>query len=63
MLENMQVAQTGQADLFAPAFAPADLVQTHPLHDAILQELSQLDPDTLTPKAALEWLYQLKQKL
>jgi DNA mismatch repair protein MutS len=63
MLENMQVTQTGQADLFAPAFPPADPIQTDPFHDAVLQALSQLDPDTLTPKAALEWLYQLKQKL
>lgn len=37
--------------------------QTDPATKALLEQLRQLDPDHLTPKQALEWLYQLKQQL
>lgn len=59
-LENeayKQVAQHSpiahQQDLFARA---------EPVHPAILQ-LQEMNPDNLTPKEALEWIYQLKAEV
>jgi DNA mismatch repair protein MutS len=43
-----------QTELFLPASEP-----TSPA----LEALHSLDPDTLTAKEALDWIYQLKQKL
>ena len=54
-LENREAGQNGQPDLFAAA--PAADNQTHPALDA----LAALDPDTLTPREALEKLYELKR--
>ena len=69
-LEAQQHAGEAQIDLFAPppepepaplapppAVAPAP---TDPLADEVLQALRALDPDTLTPRAALDALYRLK---
>jgi DNA mismatch repair protein MutS len=62
-LENRQIGDGAQPDLFAAApFAeppePAE-AQTHPA----LAALRDIDPDTLTPRAALDLLYQLKRQL
>jgi DNA mismatch repair protein MutS len=57
-LENAQVASAGQGDLFA-ALAPVDEPESSPA----LDRLRQLNPDSLTPRAALDALYQLKDLL
>ena len=54
MLENMQVNQAGQGDLFAPQPAPEPVAS--PLED----RLAGIDPDDLSPREALEILYELK---
>ncbi|NYG31549.1 DNA mismatch repair protein MutS [Sphaerotilus montanus] len=70
-LEAQQHAGASQIDLFAPApepepapLAPPPAVvapaPTDPLADEVLQALRALDPDTLTPRAALDALYRLK---
>ena len=53
-LEDAQVQAGPQGDLFAAAQASA--VAEHPA----LAQLHELDPDSLTPKAALDMLYALK---
>ncbi|HQT00852.1 MAG: DNA mismatch repair protein MutS [Hydrogenophilales bacterium 16-64-46] len=57
-LEDAQLQPGPQGDLFA-AHLPNDEVPTHPA----LDQLRELDPDTLTPKAALDMLYALKAHL
>ncbi len=52
-LENQSVQREGQGDLFAPAAEPED----HP----VLQRMRDITPDELTPKAALDLLYELKR--
>jgi len=54
-LEDAQLQPGPQGDLFA-AHLPADEPPPHPA----LDQLRELDPDTLTPKAALDMLYALK---
>jgi len=54
-LENQQIVEHGQGDLFASA-APAE-PEPHPA----LERLAALNPDELSPKAALEALYELKK--
>ncbi|MFW5431536.1 MAG: DNA mismatch repair protein MutS [Methylophilaceae bacterium] len=55
-LENNQVQQSeGQPDMFAATAEPAEA----PQHPAV-SELESIQPDDLTPKQALELLYQLK---
>jgi len=54
-LENQSVTREGQGDLFAQASEP----QEHPL----LEKMREIKPDELTPKAALELLYELKKVL
>ncbi|GAA4012130.1 DNA mismatch repair protein MutS [Actimicrobium antarcticum] len=68
MLENQSVQQTPQFDLFAAPFAdPLDESSfTTPTPEiaqasALLTALDQIDPDALTPREALEQLYQLKR--
>ncbi len=56
-LEDAQLHAGPQGDLFAAAQASAA-----PEHPA-LDQLRELDPDSLTPKAALEMLYALKVHL
>ncbi len=53
-LEDAQLQAGPQGDLFAAAQASA--VPEHPA----LDQLRELDPDSLTPKAALDMLYALK---
>ena len=55
-LENSQVMQNiNQPDMFAADIMPAEIPQ-HP----VVIELEAIQPDDLTPKQALELLYQLK---
>ncbi|MEO1767608.1 DNA mismatch repair protein MutS [Thiobacter aerophilum] len=55
MLENQSVAASNQGDLFATRLEPAP----HPA----LERLRETDPDALSPRAALERLYELKRLL
>lgn len=58
-LENNQVAQhSAQSDMFVHAPEPIEAA-LHP----IIAEIEALQPDDLTPKQALEFLYQLKKSL
>jgi DNA mismatch repair protein MutS len=57
-LEDAQLQPGPQGDLFA-AHLPNDEAPTHPA----LDQLRELDPDALTPKAALDMLYALKAHL
>jgi DNA mismatch repair protein MutS len=57
-LEDAQLQLGPQGDLFA-AHLPNDEPPPHPA----LDQLRELDPDTLTPKAALDMLYALKAHL
>ncbi len=57
-LEEAQLQSGPQGDLFA-AHLPNDEPPPHPA----LDQLRELDPDALTPKAALEMLYALKAHL
>ncbi|MBD3811120.1 MAG: DNA mismatch repair protein MutS [Betaproteobacteria bacterium] len=54
-LEDAQLQPGPQGDLFA-AHLPNDVPPPHPA----LDQLRELDPDSLTPKAALDMLYALK---
>jgi DNA mismatch repair protein MutS len=59
-LEEESAARSPQGDLFAPAAAPAaPPATTHP----VLDRLRDLDPDRLSPRAALDVLYQLRREL
>jgi DNA mismatch repair protein MutS len=56
-LENQQIVEHGQGDLFAAA--PVAEAEPHPA----LEQLAALNPDELSPKAALEAVYALKKLL
>jgi DNA mismatch repair protein MutS len=58
MLENQQIAPSGQGDLFAQALPTAE-----PPSSPALDHLAAIDPDDLSPKQALEVLYELKKRL
>ncbi|WP_035382831.1 DNA mismatch repair protein MutS [Ferriphaselus sp. R-1] len=58
-LEQQSAAQNPQGDLFAAAPPEPEEPEEHPLVAA----LRELDPDELSPKAALERIYQLKKLL
>jgi len=65
-LEAQSVSTDGQFDLFAAPSAaePPDAAEPAPDQaqaQALLQALDALDPDALTPRAALDQLYRLKQ--
>jgi DNA mismatch repair protein MutS len=53
-LESQQ--QQAQVDLFSPAPAPSD-----PPPSELEQALQSLDPDVLSPREALDLVYQLKK--
>jgi DNA mismatch repair protein MutS len=57
-LEATQRSSQSQVDLFAP---PPEAVQT--THSAVEAQLAQVNPDTLSPRDALDLLYQLKKQL
>ena len=56
-LENREVASGPQDDLFASLPEPESAQVNHPA----LTELAELDPDSLTPREALEALYRLRK--
>jgi DNA mismatch repair protein MutS len=56
-LENAQIASEGQADLFAATPPPPEPEPPSPA----LDKLSELDPDALTPREALDMIYELKR--
>jgi len=55
-LENTQVASAGQGDLFA---APPPAAEPEP--SPALDRLTAIDPDHLTPREALDLIYELKR--
>lgn len=57
-LEAQQLDSREQVDLFSP---PAEPVAA--AHSAVEAALREIDPDTLSPREALDALYQLKKKL
>jgi DNA mismatch repair protein MutS len=59
-LEAQQAAQSAQVDLFAAA-PPAAAEPSEP--SALERELAALEPDTLSPREALDALYRLKSLL
>jgi DNA mismatch repair protein MutS len=60
-LEQEGIVRGRQPDLFAPPVAAAP--EAAPNIDPALEKLRALDPDTLTPRQALDALYALKQLL
>ena len=58
-LETQQRAADAQVDLFAPPPAAAPAAAPTPLEDAV----ADLDPDSLSPREALQALYKLKTLL
>ena len=60
-LEEESAARSPQGDLFAPPAAqlPQSEARAHPL----LDRLRDIDPDRLSPREALDLLYQLKKDL
>jgi DNA mismatch repair protein MutS len=62
ILEQQSIHPQHQADLFTPGAAdePDEPPKTaHP----VLEELARLDPDSLSPREALEYLYSLKKRV
>jgi DNA mismatch repair protein MutS len=61
-LESQALESTPQRDLFAlPCVEPEPDEAPPPIPSALLAALAELDPDALTPRQALEQLYQLKR--
>ena len=60
MLENQQIAPSGQGDLFAQA---APVLPVDSTSSAAMERLAAIEPDELTPKQALEALYELRRLL
>ncbi len=58
MLENQQIAPSGQGDLFAQTLPPMEAPAS-----PVLQRLADINPDELSPKEALETLYALRRLL
>ena len=58
-LEAQQRASDAQVDLFAPPPPAASAAPPSPLEDAV----ADLDPDSLTPREALDALYRLRKLL
>jgi DNA mismatch repair protein MutS len=56
-LENREAVAGPQADLFAQQPEPPRETEPHP----VLESLEALDPDALSPREALEKLYELKR--
>jgi DNA mismatch repair protein MutS len=60
-LEDRQVAVSGQGDLFAGGPGPAPALEPEP--SAALEALTKLNPDNLSPREALDALYELQRLL
>jgi DNA mismatch repair protein MutS len=62
-LEAQALDTTPQLDLFALPCAEDDAADAPdaPLSNALQDALADIDPDALTPREALEHLYQLKR--
>uniref|UniRef100_UPI0035B1B517 DNA mismatch repair protein MutS n=1 Tax=Chitinimonas sp. TaxID=1934313 RepID=UPI0035B1B517 len=58
-LENQRASHGGQGDLFS---TPSP-VEAEPIAHPAVDRLAELDPDQLSPRDALELIYQLKQML
>jgi DNA mismatch repair protein MutS len=58
-LEEQGLRASPQRDLFATDVPEAEPHQPHP----VLERLRSIEPDALTPRAALELVYELRQKL
>jgi DNA mismatch repair protein MutS len=58
-LEEQGFRASAQRDLFAPEKAPVEEPAEHPALDL----LRHVDPDSMTPREALDALYRLRQKL
>ena len=56
-LEQQSIEQSRQGDLFAAHAMKTPPIQTHP----VIEKLRDTQPDELSPKAALELVYQLKK--
>lgn len=57
-LEQQQIISTKQPDLFSKVAEKVEyVVDVHP----VLNRLDEIDPDTLTPKSALDLFYELKK--
>jgi DNA mismatch repair protein MutS len=56
-LENQRASQAGQGDLFAAPVLEQAEPETNPLQDKLLA----IDPDSLTPRDALDLLYELSR--
>lgn len=68
MLEAMGVSNTGQLDLFAQAqilqLPAEDKNRGRPdVAQAFFDELASLDLDSMSPKQALEWLYEVRARV
>ncbi|HQR03181.1 MAG: DNA mismatch repair protein MutS [Proteobacteria bacterium] len=59
-LENAQIGAGPQADLFAPLAELALATATPMTADPLREALDTLDPDALSPREALDQIYQLK---
>ena len=60
MLEQQAAQHSPQADLFQPAGQRAE-APSEPQEHPVVTELRNLDPDQLTPREALDLLYQLRR--
>jgi DNA mismatch repair protein MutS len=58
MLEQQSLERGGQNDLFAN---PTGTEKAPPEADALREALQAVNPDELTPREALEFLYRLKK--
>jgi DNA mismatch repair protein MutS len=56
-LESQQVTQHGQGDLFSAPQLAVEEPAAHPL----VERLAELDPDQLTPRTALDLIYELSK--
>ena len=60
-LEAQALDTTPQRDLFALPCVEPEEAEEAPMQDGLRDALADIDPDALTPREALEQLYQLKR--
>ncbi len=61
MLEDASLMQRGQSDLFASTHAQAGVQNESAEPDPLREALAAVNPDELSPREALEFLYKLKR--